>query len=343
MMTRSGSDPVTVRDVAAHAGVSPMTVSRTLAGGKNVRPELQAQVWASVAALGYHRNENARSLRPGQSSGLIGVAITNLANPYYGDFAIGVEEVAAQHGRRILLGNSGEDRPRERQLIADFIGRQVEGLIVVPAAGGEGGSAHLTPVALGGTPLVLASRLVDGVDAGAVILDDQRGAQEGTEVLIAAGHRRIGYLGNLSSVFTGQRRFEGFSAAMAAAGITVDPALVRREQQDVASAREAMTALLALPDPPTAVFAANNRNAIGAMSAITAHLHDGGEHRPAMVGFDGFELAELSPVPLTLIEHDARALGRRAAEMLFAGAEQTIVETIPVELRRVRADAAPVL
>lgn len=342
MVTGFGSTPVTVRDVAAHAGVSPMTVSRTLAGGKNVRPELQERVWVSVAALGYHRNENARSLRPGHSSGLVGVAITNLGNPYYGEFAIGVEEVAALHGRRILLGNSGEDQERERQLIADFIGRQVEGLIVVPAAGGETGSAHLAEGALAGTPLVLASRLVEGVDASAVVLDDEGGAWEGTKSLIAAGHTRIAYLGNRSSVFTGQRRFEGFSQAMREAGLDVDPDLVRREQQDVASAREAMESVLRLPDPPTAVFAANNRNAIGAMTAIAAHLQAGGALHPSVVGFDGFELAELSPVPLALVEHDARQLGRRAAELLFSttGLAAPVVETIPVSVRVIRPDPA---
>ncbi|HWM17686.1 MAG TPA: LacI family DNA-binding transcriptional regulator [Microbacterium sp.] len=345
MVASPGSGPVTVKDVAAHAGVSPMTVSRTLGGGKNVRPELQELVWKSVTALGYHRNENARSLRPGHSSGLIGVAITNLANPYYGDFAIGVEEVAARHGRRILLGNSSEDQERERQLIADFIGRQVEGLVVVPAAGGETGSAHLAAGALAGTPLVLASRLVPGIDASAVILDDQGGAEAGTRVLLDAGHTRIAYLGNLSSVFTGQRRFEGFSRAMSEAGLEVDAELVRREQQDVASARDAMAAMLRLPEPPTAVFAANNRNAIGAMTAIAAHMHTGGAPGPSVVGFDGFELAELSPVPLTLVEHDARQLGRRAAELLFAApvSEAGVVETIPVRIREVRRDTAIVV
>lgn len=339
-MTRSGSSPVTVRDVATHAGVSPMTVSRTLAGGLNVRPALQERVWAAVAELGYRRNENARSIRPGQSSGLVGVAITNLANPYYGEFAIGVEEVAARHGRRILLGNSDEDRERERQLLADFIGRQVEGLIVVPAAAGGGESTHLTPEALGGTPLVLASRLVPGIAASAVVLDDQGGAYEGTRALTRAGHTRIAYLGNLSSVFTGQRRYEGFSRAMSDAGLPVDPVVIRREQQDVASARDAMNALLALENPPTAVFAANNRNAIGALTAISQHVRDGGEQRPSVVGFDSFDLADLSPVPLTLIEHDARQLGRRAATLLFATESvelRAVVETLAVHVRIVRS------
>jgi len=314
-----------------------MTVSRTLAGGKNVRPELQEVVWKAVAELGYRRNENARSIRPGQASGLIGVAITNLANPYYGEFAMGVEEVATRFGCRILLGNSGEDRERERQLVTDFLGRQVEGLIVVPAAGGREGSVHLQESALAGTPLVLASRLVDGVKAGAVVLDDTEGARRGTQVLIDAGHRRVAYLGNVAPVFTGQRRFEGFKAALTAAGLELDERLVRHGQQDVQAARTAMEELLALPSPPTAVFAANNRNAIGALTAITAHLRAGGTRRPALVSFDSFELAELSPVPLTLVDHDARELGRRAAELLF-GADADALETLPVRVRTVRGD-----
>lgn len=325
----------TVRDVATRAGVSPMTVSRTLAGGQGVRPELQARVHAAVEELGFRRNENARSLRPGQSSGLIGVAIANLANPYYGEFAIGVEEEVAGWDRRILLGNTGEDQGRERQLVADFLGRRVDGVIVVPAAGDD--TAHLTPSNLGDRPLVLASRLVPGVDADAVVLDDIGGAERATRVLLDAGHRRIAFLGNVASVITGQRRYEGFTRALAASRLVPDPRLVLRGQQDVVAAVAAMTSLLDLPEPPTAVFAANNRNAIGAITAI-ARRPDlaGGMH---VASFDAFELAELSPVALTVVDHDARELGRAAArlvmERVFGTRTETRVETIPVRLRHI--------
>lgn len=335
-MANVHSQNVTVREVAEHAGVSPMTVSRTLSGGKNVRPEVQEKVWESVNELGYQRNENARSLRPGHSSGLIGVAITNLANPYYGEFAIGVEEEAAIWGRRILLGNTGEDPSRQQQLVADFVGRRVEGLIVVPAAGST--AEHLLRDRLGDRPLVLASRLTDGVDADAVLLDDVGGAERATQALIDAGHTRIAYLGTVASVFTGRRRLEGFERAHAAAGLTPDPELVRRGQQDVAAAEAAMRELLDLPEPPTAVFAGNNRNAIGAMMAIARRTTPG--PRPHLVSFDAFELAELSPVPLTVVEHDGRELGRRAAQMLMqrieGGDGPPRIDELPVALRVVR-------
>ena len=305
----------TVREVALRAGVSPMTVSRTLAGGKNVRPDVQDRVLEAVRALGYHRNENARSLRPGHTSGLVGVAITNLGNPYYGNFALGVEEVAAQYGRRILLGNTGEDLARERQLVTDFIGRQVEGLIVVPTGDD---AEHLQQESLRDAPLVLASRTVEGVPADSVVLDDAGGARRGTAALVEAGHRRIAYLGNVSSVFTGQRRFEGYSQALDAAGIPVDPALVRRGQQDVETASAAMRELLAVDDPPTAVFSANNRNTIGAIRALSGRMAAGTRDAlPAIVSFNDFELAELMPMPVTVVMHDPRELGRQAARLLF--------------------------
>jgi LacI family transcriptional regulator len=322
----------TVKEVAKLAGVSPMTVSRTLAGGKNVRPEVQDRVLEAVHELGYYRNENARSIRPGQASGLVGVAITNLGNPYYGNFALGVEEVAAQYNRRIVLGNTGEDTGRERQLIADFIGRQVEGLIVVPSGDY---AAHLQPASLRGTPLVLASRSVNGVAADSVVLDDVGGAYRGTKTLVDAGHRRIAYLGNVTSVFTGQRRFDGYTRALEEAGIDVDPELVRRGQQDVETASIAMRELLELEHPPTAVFSANNRNTIGALKAIGARLTSpaaNGNALPAIVSFDDFELAEMMPVAVTVVDHDARELGREAARLLFA---RLLGETEPGPVREI--------
>lgn len=297
-----------------------MTVSRTLAGGRNVRPDVQERVMEAVKELGYYRNENARSLRPGQPSGLVGVAITNLANPYYGNFALGVEEVAAEHGRRILLGNTGEDDARERQLVSDFIGRQVDGLILVPTSGD---AEHLRPERLGDVPLVLASRRVPGLDVDTVLLDDVGGAYRGTLSLLDAGHTRIGFLGNRSSVFTGERRYRGYERAMLERGVPIDPRIVFRDQQDVAAATRAAKAMFDAADPPTAVFSANNRNTIGAIREIGRRIRDGEPLHPAVVSFDDFELSELMPVPVTVIDHDARLLGREAATLLFSRLDGT--------------------
>lgn len=296
-----------------------MTVSRVLSGAKHVRPELRLRVEQAVAHLGYHRNENARSLRPGHRSGLIGVTITNIANPYYAGMQRGIEEVANLYGRRILVGNSNEDPALERQLVGDFIGRRVEGLIVVPSGGVD--VSHLGPAALGGIPLVLASREVAGVEADTVLVDDIHGAFEATTSLLGEGHRRIAFLGNRLSVFTGQRRLRGFELAHSRAGVQISPELLRLGQQDADSARQVMNELLALPAPPTAVFTANNRNTVGAIRAIAAARSiSGAGAAPAdirLFGFDSFEFADLSPVALSVVDHDAGEMGRTSARMLF--------------------------
>ncbi|MCU1526927.1 MAG: hypothetical protein JWP75_690 [Frondihabitans sp.] len=331
--------PPTVKDVAERAQVSPMTVSRVLAGGANVRPQVRTRVENAALDLGYRRNENARSLRPGHTSGLIGVTITNIANPYYAELQRGIEEIAAEAGRRILVGNSNENPDLERQLVADFIGRRVEGLIVVPADPAHSG--HLSPESLGSTPMVFASRPVPGLDVDTVLVDDIGGAYQATSRMLEEGHRQIAFLGTRTSVLTGQRRLQGYRNAHRDHNVPVYEHLVRAGQQEAAGAERALGELFAHEVPPTAVFSANNLNTLGAIRAIVK-VH---ASRPAdspkirLIGFDSFEFADLSPVPLSIIAHDPRALGRRAAELLLGrienepGRRETQTLELPVELQ----------
>lgn len=295
--------------------MSAMTVSRVLEGGANVRPAMQERVETSVRELGYRRNENARSIRPGQRSGLLGVSVANIANPYYAEMLLGIDEVAARHGRRMLIGNSGEDPRKEVALVEDFMGRQIEGLILVPTGRSV---RHLQPDALRDVPLVLASRALPDLDADTVLVADVTGARAGTARLLAAGHRRIAFLGNIPTVSSASRRLMGYRQAHAEFGVEPVPDLIRRDQQDVASAYDAMRELLALPDPPTAVFSSNNRNTIGALRAL---LRKGAQPRTGdripVTGFDNFDLSDLLGYPLTIIDHDARELGRIAAQLLI--------------------------
>lgn len=298
-----------------------MTVSRVLRGGHNVRPDKVQLVQEAAAALGYRRNENARSIRPGQRTGLLGVIITNVANPYYAELQLGVEEVVAGEGVRLLVGNSDESIEREKALVNDFVGRQVDGLIVVPSGGDV---THLRAAQAAGVELVLASRNVVGVDTDVVLIDDHTGAHEGTSRLISEGHRRIAYVGNMVTVFTSRRRLEGFRQAHKDAGLPVDPDLIRAGQNDSEAARGAMNALLELPEPPTAVFSANNRNTIGVLRAVLKAGVDPARMR--VVGFDNFELSDMMPFPITIIDHDGRELGRTAARMIAErlGGDQAI-------------------
>ena len=126
-----------------------------------------------------------------------------------------------------------------------------------------------------------------------------------------AQHRKIAFLGLQASTWTGSERFRGYSAALEEAGIQFDERIVSRQHRDVAAAERATLAMLDQEDPPTAVFAANNRNTIGAYRAIRARRPD-----TALAGFDDFELADMLALPLTVVKYDPEELGRRAAELL---------------------------
>ena len=307
---------MTVKDIARVAEVSPMTVSRVLSGGKNVRPALREHVERVIAEVGYHRNENARSLRPGHRSGLVGVMITNIANPYYAGVVQGIEQVVAATGRRILVGTTNEDADLERQLLSDFLGRQVEGLVVVPVGRDV---ERFLPGRLQGVPLVLASRTVEGVPADAVLIDDVRGAREAVSTMLDEGHRRIAFLGNKVTVSTGRRRLAGFRAALEEKGLAVDDDLVVFGLQEAGDAEAAVRALLATDDPPTAVFAANNRISVGVLRALSQRAsEEGAGPVPRLFAFDSFDFADMAPVPLSVIDHDPVELGRTSARMLLA-------------------------
>lgn len=298
-----------MRDVAQHANVSPMTVSRVLRDDPKVSAGTREKVMASVATLGYRPNEAARRLRLGHASGLVGLVVTNLANPFYSQFAIGVEAALAERGMRVMLGNSGEDASRERRLVNDFASRRVDGLVVVPSGSDH---RHLDPAGLSGMPVVLAASPPVKIDVDAVLLDDFGGTLEATRHLIERGHRRIAFLGLPPSTWTGSERFRGYCTALADAGIAIDERYIFRDQRDVTAAGKAAAALLDLPTPPTAIFTANNRNTIGAYRAIRGRHAD-----VALAGFDDFELADMLALPLTVVAYDPRELGRQAAAMLI--------------------------
>ncbi|HEU4667749.1 MAG TPA: LacI family DNA-binding transcriptional regulator [Arthrobacter sp.] len=314
MKSSTRSSAPTVRDVAALAGVSPMTVSRTMSGGLNVRPEVQDRVFKAVRELGYRRNNSARNTRLGRPTGLVGIAVTNIGNPYYGQFALGVEEVAGEFGRQIVVGNTGEDPDRERELLADFAGRQIEGLILVPAGNG----LELPDASrLAGVPLVLASRTIDGLAADTVLVDDIGGARSGTQVLLDDGHTRIAFLGDVAGISTTRRRYEGFRSALNDAGIGVDEGLLA-PCRNADGAEAEVRRLLAIQNQPTAFFSTNNRTTVGALRAICDYRdRHPGSPVPALACFDDVELADLLKVPLTVMSHDPKELGKQAARLLF--------------------------
>ncbi|MEC3992559.1 LacI family DNA-binding transcriptional regulator [Actinacidiphila sp. DG2A-62] len=322
MTVRRGGGP-TMQDVGKLAQVSAMTVSRVLKNDPGVSEATRARVFAAVDRLGYRRNETARSLRLG-GSGMIGLVVTNLANPFYSRLALGVQDVATEYGFRVVLSNSAEQADREPGLVDGLVDHQVEGLIVVPAGSRQ---QHLAE-AMRRVPVVLAARPPAGLDTDCVLVEDFHGAREATACLLAEGHTRIAFLGNPPALYTGAERLRGFWAAHEEAGVEPDHALIRQGLVDAATAELATADLLAGPAGPTALFCTNNRISQGAIRA----MYKAGTSVP-LAGFDDFDLSDVLGLPLTLVSYDADEIGRQAARLLIDRLDQRDAE--PRASRRV--------
>jgi LacI family transcriptional regulator len=275
-----------------------------------VRPTTAARVEAAIAQLGFARNDVARSLRDGRANAL-GLVIEDVANPFYSAIARTVEDVAHARNHILITGSCEEDADRERELVLRLLRRSVDALLIVPAGGDH---RYLQPELDDGTPIVFLDRPPGGVEADTVLLDNVGGARAAVEHLLAHGHERIAYVGDKPPLHTAAERLAGYRAALRDAGLPADDELVSAGSHDAASAERAVRDLLALPAArrPTALFTANNRNTVGALRA----LRDG-DGTVALVGFDDFELADMLPVPVSVVGHDPAEMGRIGAEMAY--------------------------
>ena len=294
-----------MRDVAYQAGVSLKTVSRVINAEVGVTPATAAKVTEAIDALGFERNDLARSLRQGGSSATLGLVIEDVANPFYSAMAQAVEAAARDRGFLLITSSALEDAERERELIGALLRRRVDALLIVPAGPDH---RYISPTAR----TVFLDRPPQGIAADTVLLDNVGGARRAVAHLIAHGHTRIACVADSADLYTVHERLTGYREALRAAGIEEDPSLVMSGNRDVTAAQAAVERLLDLPGErrPTALFTANNRNSVGALRA----LEDRGSI--ALVGFDDFELADL--LGITVIRADAWRLGEQAAVLAFA-------------------------
>ncbi len=297
-------------DVARLAGVSIKTVSRVVNEEPGVHADTAERVRSAIARLGFRRNVGARNLRRGSSTGTIGLVLEDVANPFYSGLTRAAEEVARRHGRQVLTGSSDEDPARERELSLEFCARRVDGLIVVPAGTRH---AHLTPEIASGTPVVFADRPPGDVVADTVLADNAAGAASAVAHLARHGHRRIAFLGDSPAIFTAAERLRGYREGLVTAGLRHDRHLVAMGPHTTGGVAEALRRVLAGPAPASAVVTGNNRITVAALRALA-----GAGRRPALVGFDDFELADLLDPPVSVVALDPGRLGRAAAELLFA-------------------------
>jgi LacI family transcriptional regulator len=302
-----------MRDVAALAQVSVKTVSRVVNEEPGVSPDLTRRVQHAVEALDFRPNVGARFLRRADNrTAAIALLLENVANPYSAAVARAVEDVAVPLGVMVFSASLDEDPGRERELVREFGARHADGLLLAPAGDDL---SYLTGALGPATPVVCVDRRPRVPDVDAVVCTNELGAAEGVRHLAAAGHRRIAFLGDRASIVTARQRFAGYRSALAGLGQPVDPALVVHGLRDSGEADAAVTTLLTAADPPTALFTAQNLVTIGAVRALRRLA---AEHRVALVGFDDFQLADLLSPAVTVVAQNPVAIGRTAAERLFA-------------------------
>lgn len=302
----------TMRDVAALAGVSLKTVSRVVNAEPGVSPTMTGKVRRAAEQLDFQANLGARSLRRADGrTASIGLILENVANPFSSALHRAVENVARAHGVAVLAGSLDEDPRRERELVAAFTSRRVDGLIMMPTGLDHG---YLLPERRAGTALVFVDRAPGLPDADVVLADNRAGSEAGVRHLISHGHRRIGFLGDLASIITAQQRQAGYVDAVRAAGLPFTAQHAVRNTTTVDEAVAATTAMLEGADPPTALFTAQNLVTIGAVKALRRL---GRQNDVALVGFDDFLLADMLEPGITVVAQDPQTIGRLAAELLF--------------------------
>jgi LacI family transcriptional regulator len=316
--TSEGAVPVTerrrptMRDVAARAGVSLKTVSRVVNGEPGVSDELAARVQRAVEELDFRPNVGASSLRrSGGKTATLGLLLEDVSNPWSASLQRAVEDVAIPRGVMVFSASLDEDPARERELARAFSSRRADGLIIAPASNDQ---SYLAGELRAGVAIVCVDREASNLAVDSVLTTNTTGSAEAVRHLAAAGHRRIGYLGDRSTIATARQRYQGYCDALAGLRLPLDPSIVVHDLADASVADGAVTSILTRPDPPTALFTSQNLVTIGSIRGLRRL---GMERAIALVGFDDFPLADLVIPGITVVAQDPTAIGRTAAKILF--------------------------
>jgi LacI family transcriptional regulator, galactose operon repressor len=306
---------LSVKEVAAAAGVSLGTVSNVLNRPELVSPNTRGRVERVMAELGFVRNESARQLRAGTSRTLAYVVL-DTGNPFFTDVARGVENAAENAGLALVLCNSGQRPDREAAYLDLLQQQRVQGILVTPI---DADAPELVVIRSRGTPLVIVDRTRQDQSFCTVAVDDQLGGRLAAEHLIDRGHRRVAFVGGPKTLGQVRDRLQGARDAWADAGLPEqDLITVPTESLDVGCGREAGERLAGIPRGrrPTAAFCANDLAALGLLQhAITNGIRVPKEL--AIVGYDDIEFASAAAVPLTSVQQPRNDLGRAAAELLL--------------------------
>jgi LacI family transcriptional regulator len=311
------SAPISIREVAAHAGVSVGTVSNVLNRPDIVAQPTRDRVHAAIKALGFVRNESARQLRAGRSR-TIGLVVLDVANPFFTDVARGVEDEASMSGLSVILCNSDEQLPKETRYLELLEEHRVQGILITPVAGADERLARLQQR---GTPVILVDSRSPSGSQCSVAVDDVLGGDVAVSHLLDGGHQRIAFVGGPFSLRQVADRLEGATRALrraagasggaaGASGAADDLMMIETAALNVSAGQRAGATIAGLPagQRPTAAFCANDLVALGLLQEMTRRQIRVPDD-VAIVGYDDIEFAAAAAVPLSSI----RCWRRRSA------------------------------
>jgi LacI family transcriptional regulator len=302
----------TMGDVAALAGVSRKTVSRVFNSEATVGEELVAKVRLAASQLNYKMNLVASDLR--RSNGrpsTIGLLIQDVSNEFFANIFRAVEDVSESYGVTVLASNIDEDAEREHRLTSQLVERRVDGLIIVPSGNDQSYLAHEQR---SGTPMVFLDRPPQLLRADTVLSDNEEGSYLGVRHLIDHGHCKIAFIGEPAAYSPARQRHRGYLRALQTSNIPIESQFISRDLVTEDDAQHAVIGMMSQSNPPTAIFAAQNRLTIGAVKGLREVSL---EYSIALVGFDDFQLAYLLQPAVTVIAQDPLAIGKLGAELLF--------------------------
>lgn len=323
---------VTIYDVAREAGVSMATVSRVVNNNPNVKPQTRKKVFEAIERLGYRPNAVARGLASKKTT-TVGVVIPDIANALYAEVARGIEDIANMYHYNIILANSDKRQDKEIRVINTLLEKQVDGLLFM---GGAVTDEHIQAFKTSNVPIVLCATKADKGSIPSVDIDHEEAAFDAVSKLVSEGHESIAMIsGTLKDPANGYARFQGYKRALEKAGLPYREEYVRVGNYKYESGIEAMQYFLELPTRPTAVFAATDEMAIGAIHCI----QDAGLNVPediSVISVDNSRTSSMVRPLLTTVAQPMYDIGAVSMRLLTKLMKKENVEnsnvTLPHEL-----------
>jgi DNA-binding LacI/PurR family transcriptional regulator len=320
--------PVTLYELAKAADCSISTVSRVLNNSKHpISDATRERIFTLANEMGYRPNVTARGLKTNRTYA-IGLIIDNIAGPFTPIIIRGIQEYLKQHDYFSVIISTDWDPELKSEAIHQLISRSIDGVIFVESWRDETNNT----LDLANKPYVHVYRLFDGNSKNSVVMDDFHGACLAVEHLVSLGHRRIAYINGPPGWVSSKERLEGYQAVLAQYGIPFDSTLVAEGTWEIQSGYLAAKKILALPEHPTAIFAANDLMALGAIYAI----QEAGLNVPkdiAVVGCDDRDFSSFSNPTITTICPPSFEMGQSAAKLILDRLENQVKMKGPIRLQ----------